>query len=304
LVWIKTRSVADNHKLTDSVRGATKTLFSNTTDNEFTEANALTSAFESDGFALGDGAHLNGTGDSYVAWNWKAGGSSVSNSDGTITSSISANPEAGFSIVSYTGTGANATVGHGLSSAPQLVFIKNRDESQNWIIGSDSLTSWEYILQFTTAGESSSSNKFNSTAPSSSVFSVGTGVATNGSSDDMIAYCFTNIDQYCKAGVYSGNGNADGSYVALNFRPSWVMIKRTDASADWWILDNKRNSSNVVDLRLRPNSSSAEEGPDATFDFVANGLKIRGNYSTLNASGGTYIYLAFAEQPFKYSNAR
>tara|TARA_R110002050_G_scaffold107309_1_gene217698 strand:- start:659 stop:3070 length:2412 start_codon:yes stop_codon:yes gene_type:complete len=303
LVWTKARNTGRHHWWFDSVRGPEKWLQSSNTDPE-ADVDAGLISFDSDGFTYKyHGTHLfNKSGDSYVSWNWKAGGSASSNSDGSITSSVSANPESGFSIVSFTHDGTNAsTIGHGLGKKPTAIIMKQRSAVSNWRVFHSGLADGKNILLNSTNAVTQAGDIFQ-TAPTDTVFTSGNGDSGNGKT--YIAYCFTDIDQYCMAGVYSGNGNADGTYVALNFRPSWVMIKRTDASADWWILDNKRNSSNVVDLRLRPNSSSAEEGPDATFDFVANGLKIRGNYSTLNASGGTYIYLAFAEQPFKYSNAR
>ena len=224
-----------------------------------------------------------------------------SNFSGSIQSTVSSGITQGMSIVSYTGTGSNATVGHGLGVAPKFIIIKNRDESQNWIIGNDSLTSWEYILQFNTSAQTSSTNKFNSTAPTSSVFSVGTGVATNGSSDNMIAYCFADKKGFSKFGSYTGNGNADGTFVYTGFKPAWVLVKNTSGSGDNWIIvDNKRLGYNPDNRLLFPNASNAEY-TDNNLDLLSNGFKARVSYDP-NGSGNTMIYMAFAEAPLVGSN--
>ena len=304
-VWTKQRSgSARAHRLNDIVRGANKQLYSNLTNAEGTATDELTS-FDSDGFSLGPDNGVNNSGDTYVAWNWKAGGTAVSNTDGSITSSVSANTTAGFSIVSYTGTGANATVGHGLSTAPSFVIVKGRNETRQWIIGSDALTDWTKYLLFTTASEGTASDVWNSTAPTSSVFSVGTNINSNKLNVDYIAYCFANTDGYLKAGSYTGNGSSDGTFVYTGFRPAWIMIKRTDSTADWYLYDAKRNAYNLVNGILQPNESDVEAASsNNSMDFTSNGFKLRGSGATINGSGGTFIYLAFAESPFKYATAR
>ena len=306
--WLKDRDNSTNHVSYDSVRGATKTLRNDDPAAETTNAQKLKS-FDSDGFTLGTDNNPNGSARGpFVAWNWKAGTAVSGNTTGSGTAkaySGSVNAESGFSIITYKGNGtAGHTIPHNLGAKPSMVLFKNRDVGDQWAVYHKDILATHNLCLNNTDAKADQDNRFNDTEPTSSVMTLGTGHVVNATDEDYIAYFFTDIEGYCKAGSYTGNGSSDGTFIHTGFRPAWVMIKRTDATADWWALDNKRNSSNVVDLRLRPNSSSAEEGPDATFDFLANGLKIRGNYSTLNASGGTYIYLCFAEQPFKYSNAR
>ena len=310
--WIKSRSGTAYHELHDSIRGAGKRLFSNETTAEGDVGTV--SSFDSDGFTVSRNNAYDGTNQNaktFVSWNWLAGTAVSGNTSGSGTAkaySGSVNTEAGFSIITYKGNGtAGHTIPHHLGKTPTFIIVKDRDNASNWRVWGTGVSIAKALGLDTSNAEENSGNdngNWNNTLPTDNVFSVGSFNSGNRTDADFIAYCFTDIEGYCKAGSYIGNGNADGTFIHTGFRPSWVMIKRTDSSADWWVLDNKRNSSNVVDLRLRPNSSSAEEGPDATFDFLANGLKIRGNYSTLNASSGTYIYLAFAEQPFKYANAR
>ena len=310
--WIKSRSGTAYHELHDSIRGAGKRLFSNETTAEGDVGTV--SSFDSDGFTVSRNSAYDGTNQNaktFVSWNWLAGTAVSGNTSGSGTAkaySGSVNTEAGFSIITYKGNGtAGHTIPHHLGKTPTFIIVKDRDNASNWRVWGTGVSIAKALGLDTSNAEENSGNdngNWNNTLPTDNVFSVGSFNSGNRTDADFIAYCFTDIEGYSKAGSYIGNGNADGTFIHTGFRPSWVMIKRTDSSADWWVLDNKRNSSNVVDLRLRPNSSSAEEGPDATFDFLANGLKIRGNYSTLNASSGTYIYLAFAEQPFKYANAR
>jgi len=309
-LWIKSRSGTAYHELHDSVRGAGKRLFANDTAAESDVGTV--SSFDSDGFTVSrnsayDGTNQNGV--TFVGWSWKAGGTAVSNTDGSITSSVSVNQDAGFSIVSYTGTGSAATVGHGLSSAPEVIITKNRDDSGNWMvyhanIASDAET--DYINLNLTNAAADGASVWNDTAPTSSIFSVGTNGNSNGSSDDIIAYCFHSVEGYSKIGSFVGNGSTDGTFIFTGFRPAWFLVRRSSAASNWTIFDNKRGPFNEIVNSIDANLSNAEETGTSVndVDFVSNGIKIREDNGDLNASGGTIIYLAFAEAPFKYANAR
>ena len=303
-VWNKNRSSARNHYATDSVRGVQKTLRQNSSDAESTNSGGVT-AFNSDGFSVGSDNVVNESGDSLVAWNWLAGGSASSNSDGSITSSVSASTTAGFSIVSYTGTGSNATVGHGLGAVPNWIIFKNREtDGQNWIVYHSATSSTpqdDFLKLNDTTAVGTSTSYGNNTAPTTSVFSVGANDNTNKSSEGQIAYCFAEKKGYSKFGSYTGNGNDDGTFVYTGFKPAWVMRKRTDSTNNWGMNDNKRNTFNITEELLLANSSNAAS--DGTgIDMLSNGFKMRSNSSLHNASGGTYIYMAFAESPFVNSN--
>jgi hypothetical protein len=309
LVWSKARNTGTPwHQLTDSVRGTTKQLFSNEADAEDTNADKLTS-FDSDGFTLGSNGGINGSGDTFVAWNWKASNATaVSNTSGSITSQVSANTTAGFSIVSYTGTGANATVGHGLDSAPDMVIVKRRSAVGAWVVYHSANTSapaTDYLELNTTIATADAAVVWNDTEPTSSVFSIGTADALNANTATFIAYCFNSVEGYSKFGSYTGNGSADGTFVYTGFRPAWVMVKRTNNTGNWQILDTKRSSFNVSNANLYANLSNAEvNGGNEDMDILSNGWKPRNASASFNVNGGTYIYMAFAENPFKYSVAR
>ena len=314
-LWIKIRSGSDQeHVLVDAVRGATKSLESDTTDAEETTSNTVAS-LNSDGFTLGTTPRnrVNQSGSTYVAWNWLANNTSgSSNTAGTITSTVAANTTAGFSIVSYTGTGATATVGHGLGVTPKMLIVKKRDSA-----GTD-WTVWGSVLGGTVGSEKITLNGsgakstglnsswFNNTAPTSTLFTIGTQSDVNGSGGTYIGYCFAEIKGYSKFGSYTGNGSDDGVFIYTGFKPAFVIIKRTDTSANWILHDNKRNTFNVVNLALAPNANNGEGDFSTslnTLDFVANGFKLRQSYSDQNASGGTYIYMCFAENPFVSSTS-
>lgn len=307
LIWIKSRSGATDHKLTDSVRGITKGLISNATGAETTDTNGVT-AITSTGFTLGSDSVYNNNGATYVAWCWKAGqGSTSSNTAGSITSTVSANPSAGFSVVAYTGTGANATVGHGLGVAPSLIIWKNRNTTSSWPIWHSSFTAIEYIyLNLTGAKSNSSGNTvMNSTLPSSSVISLGTYGDVNGSGNGQVAYCWSEIAGFSKFGSYTGNGSADGTFVYTGFRPKFIIIKRIDTTSQWSIWDSSRNTSNAANSNLWSDSSEVETTSSSyDIDFLSNGIKFRTSSVARNASGGTYVYACFAENPFKNSLAR
>jgi len=303
-VWIKSRSNTYHHELFDSVRGATKGLNSNRTNAEETRS-GITS-FDSDGFSLGTAGRENNNGDTKVAWNWKAGNSSgSSNSNGSITSTVSVSTDAGFSILSYTGTGSNATIGHGLGSVPAWIITKNRDATQPLRIYHKALGATFGMILNDTSVKDDDNTAWNDTEPTSSVFSVGSSANTNNSSDDFIAYCFAEKTGYSKFGSYVGNGNADGTFIYTGFKPAWVLIKRTDGGTDNWNLyDNKRLGYNTNYSFLIANENNAENTTTSTanLDILSNGFKIRGSTGHTNTSGGIYIFMAFAESPFTNSN--
>ena len=297
-VWIKNRDTASNHSEYDVIRTATKRLRPNLTNAEDTKSNGLQS-FDSDGFTVGDSTVENNSGDGIVAWNWLAANGTASNGDGSITSTVSANTTAGFSIVSYTGTGSNATVGHGLGAAPSYIIIKDRDNSRSWIVGSDGIGWGNYMSLDGTDASTSLSSIWNSTAPTSTVFSVGTAANTNNSGSKLIAYCFAEKKGYCKVGTYTGNGNADGTFVYTGFKPAWIMLKKSTASGTSWIMfDNKRATYNPAYNRLHAELTDAEYTTAYGLDMLSNGFKLITSDSSFNNSGDTYIYMAFAENPF------
>jgi len=307
LVWIKSRSAATNNNLFDSVRGTTNYLISNSTAAEATNANTLT-AFGTTGFTLGSDAGsvgVNVNAATYVAWQWQAGqGSSSSNTSGSITSTVSVNATAGFSVVTYTGNGTSgATIGHGLGVAPKMVIAKLRNSAGfQWSVYHASLASASsYIYLNSTAAQATDATYWG-TAPTSSVFTVGTNANTNNSTSPFVAYCFAAVAGYSAFGSYTGNGSADGPFVYLGFRPRWVMVKRTDSTSDWYIWDTSRDTYNVEAATLLADTSGAETSA-TSIDDLSNGFKCR-SATVVNVSTGTYIYAAFAENPFKYSLAR
>ena len=303
LVWIKSRSAATDNKLTDSVRGVTKGLISNTTGAETTDTQGLT-AFGSAGFTVGTNTDYNNLAATYVAWQWQAGqGSSGSNTNGTITSTVSVNASAGFSVVTYTGTGANATVGHGLGVAPAFIIGKKRSAAGSWQCWQATLGGTQYISLNGSAGVNTSATVFNG-SPTSTIFNLGTDTDLNASGATNVAYCWSEIAGYSKFGSYTGNGSADGPFVYCGLLPRFLLIKRTDTTASWRIFDTARDPSNVEGYELYPNLSNAESSFAATLDGLSNGFKIRSSDVAYNASGGTYIFAAFASNPFKNSLAR
>jgi hypothetical protein len=304
LVWNKGRSSAVDNCLTDSNRGANKQLVSNTTGAELTYTNQVT-AFNSNGFSLGADnlGYSNFSGVTYVGWQWQAGqGSTSSNTSGSITSTVSVNATAGFSIVTYTGTGANATVGHGLGVAPKMIICKNRTDVISWLIYHSSLGATKY-LEFNTSAAVTATPAWNNTEPTSSLFTVGTYTNNNGSGKAIVAYCWAEIAGFSKFGSYTGNGSTDGPFVFTNLKPRFIMIKRTDTTSNWTILDTAREGYNVDNDPLYPNLSDAEGTTDLA-DILSNGFKLRSTDASVNANTGTYIYAAYAENPFKNANAR
>jgi hypothetical protein len=297
--WFKRRDNGTaNHALQDSVRGVTKFIQSNTTAAEATSSNYLTS-FNSDGFSLGSDGDVNDNGANHVAWNWLANGAGSANTDGSISSTVSANTTAGFSIVSYTGTGANATVGHGLGVAPKMIIIKNTDISANWLVYHDSIPATNTLILNTTDA-SASDAAWNNTDPTSSVFSIGVTGSGNGSGNNLIAYCFAEKQGFSKAFSFTGNGSSDGSYCHLGFKASFILGKNSDnASENWFIFDNKRDIYNTAYHQLFPNSIVAEGTNSAqNIDILSSGFKCRSAETRFNGSGNIIIGIAFAENPF------
>ena len=311
LVWVKSRGSTYEHELTDSVRGVTKALSSDSVNIESTDSTGLT-AFGADGFTVGaDTNYADTTGDGMVAWCWKANGSGSSNEDGSInTTSTSANVSAGFSISTYTGTGSNATVGHGLSKAPELVITKSRSNGVEWRVGSiqtlGSLDFTDYMQLDAASALTDFATTWNDTAPTSSVVSVGTETATNNSGYTYVNYCFHSVQGYSKVGSFLGNGSADGPFIFCNFRPAWIMWKRLSSTNQWVIHDSMRNISNQIDQTIYGNLTDADSTADVIYtDFLSNGVKLRsGTAGNSNTAASTYLYIVFAEQPFKHSNAR
>jgi hypothetical protein len=265
-------------------------------------------AFNSDGFTVNSDTSTGANGVTYIGWQWNAGGSTVTNTSGSISAQVRANATAGFSVVTYTGNGTSgATVGHGLGVAPSMVIVKQRTDSGTyWNSYHISIGNGSAIDLNTTSAASASSFYWNNTSPTSSVFSIstnGTGY-TNVSGKNYVAYCFAAVAGYSAFGSYTGNGAADGVFVYLGFRARFLMIKRTDSTGGWVMLDTARDTYNDVDNYLYANSSAANAGSSNVLDINSNGFKIRNSWTDINASGGTYVYMAFCENPLKLSLAR
>ena len=299
---IKARDMAYDHNVMDAVRGSTKRVATNLTDAESTQSEMIKS-FASDGFNLGNNGGVNQSTKTYVAWNWLANGAGSANTDGSINSTVSANTTAGFSIVSYTGTGSNpSTVGHGLGVAPDMMIIKETSAAKSWYVYHKSLgnNSEQYLNATDSAPVSTSA--WNTTSPTSSVFTINN-AGVNDSGDTYIAYCFANKTGYSKFGSFVGNGNDDGTFVYTGFKPSFILLKNTSVNSSWLINDNKRPGYNANSQTLVPNNSDVENtGTDRT-DFLSNGFKLRVGASTAwNGSGNNIIYMAFAEEPLVGDN--
>lgn len=305
-LWIKARADGYYHNLQNVISGAPYRLESNTTGAEQYATNTLLS-FDSDGFTVGSGAGHNASGRPFVAWNWKANGSGSTNTDGTITSTVSANVDAGFSIVAYTGNGsAGATVGHGLNSAPDVIILKRRNAADSWMVYHSANTSapeTDFLRLQATDATADYAAAWNDTAPTTSVFTVGSDSAVNLSASTYIALCWHEVEGFSKFGSYTGNGSTDGPFVFTNFRPALVICKLTSAANDSWrMYDNKRLGYNPNNSVLYPNLSNAEDSSTNHVELLSNGFKLRSDNN--NLSGHTYIYMAFAECPTKYSLGR
>ena len=299
LVWLKCRSHTKWFILVDSVRGNDKNISSNEPDAEFAETHIP--SFNENGITVADidSGTANENSYTYVAWCWKAGGAAVSNSDGSITSSVSVNQEAGFSIVTFTGTGSAATVGHGLGKAPDVVITKRRNAAQSWFIHHKDLSNGHYIRLDGTNAQGGDTNVYPNNMSTANTFAVGGDSGVNGSGDTYVSYCWHSVPGYSKFGTYEGNGNANGPFVFTGFRPAMIFYKRIDGSDNWGIHDNKRDVDNPIQRFLYPDDTYAEwtGGTNDHFDFLSNGFKVRNAGSMLNQNNETMVYWAFAESP-------
>lgn len=306
LVWGKARnSGTANFRMFDVVRGPTKELYSSATIAEATDANGLTS-FNSDGFGLGVGASFNNPGDNYAAWCFKAGGAPVANNLGSVTSQVSVNALAGLSIVTFTGAGATATVGHGQGAVPKVTIVKQRGASGDWFVyhaGASATPQNGALFLNLTPGFTANSGYWNNTAPTASVFTIGAAGGLNAAGIQHVAYCFSEVAGYSKFGSYIGNGSADGTYVYCGFEPALVIGKRVDGTTNWFAVDNARTPNNPGDLWLLPNGVNAEQS-QVVCDFTATGFKLRSSLVEFNGGGAQYIFMAFAKTPTKYALAR
>jgi len=304
-VWIKQRGGTTAHNLVDAVRGVNKALSSNSTDaqGDYTPNNL--NAFGTDGFTLGNGSLVNVSSGTYASWNWKANGQGSSNTDGSInTTYTSANTTSGVSISTYSGTGSAATIGHGLGAIPQVMIVKNTYQAEHWIVyhHKSNATPEDYYLRLNDTTASSDFPMWNDTAPTSSVFSVGTSTSVNQAGGTFVAYCFAEKKGFSKFGSYTGNGNADGSFIYTGFKPAFVLVKET-GTGNWIIKDNKRPIYNQNDTYLFANTSDAESSASTLgMDLLSNGFKLRATAGDMNGSGTEIIYMAFAEEPLVSSN--
>jgi hypothetical protein len=309
MMWSKIRTDTHQHNIVDTVRGVNQRLISTNLTNaeDTTCTHGHFDSLDSDGFTItGAGGYwnVNTNAENYVGWLWKAGGTGVSNTQGSIASTVSANTTAGFSVVSYTGNNtAGATVGHGLGQKPACIIVKRRSAAMNWGVYHQSLASDEILQLDVTNAVYTGSGVFNATQPTALVFYLGGGTAIdNASGSTYIAYCFAEKKGFSKFGSYIGNGSTDGTFVYTGFKPAWVMIKRTNSTTPWCMWDNKRNTFNVTQNYLYANGSDAEgSGAGLDIDMLSNGFKLKSTSSFLNTSGDSFIYMVFAESPFTTS---
>ena len=303
-LWIKRRDSADNSKVFDTSRGVgsgNEPYLTTVSDEQEQSYNYLAS-MDSDGFTHNTTDSSTGaSGNTYVAWGWKAnGGTRTTNTESGNNpgGGYQANTTSGFSIVDYTGTGAEGTMAHGLGAKPDFIIIKTR-ATGNWNVYHKSITADKYLLLSTTAAETDTTSRFNDTEPTSTVFTINTSADVNGDGTTYIAYAFRSIQGYSKFGTYTGNGNADGAFIYTGFKPAWVMTKQTNGTNNWHIHDNKRNLFNPVNTQLKADANNADDTPSGgenSRDFLSNGFKFR--HADHNNQAHTYIYMAFAEQPF------
>ena len=298
-IWFKDRSNSFNHYLFDIIRdGQTYYISSNNNAGEAADTTSLKS-MDSDGFTVGASAGVNGNNNNYASWNWKANGTGVANTAGSINSTVSVNTTSGFSIVKYTGTGSAATVGHGLGVKPDMIFSKAYSTAGDWNVYHDSFATQQRIKLNSTGAVSTNTQIFSS-LPTSTLVSIGTSGDINTNGTSHLFYCFNSVQGYSKFGSYTGNNNADGTFVYLGFKPAFVMIKRSSDVQGWVMWDSKRPGYNLTNQSLTANESSAEE-TGRTFDMLSNGFKLRDTNTATNAAS-TYIYMAFAAAPLVGTN--
>ena len=296
LIWWKNREQTYPHFLYDVIRGNTKQLASNTTGTEETRDSTYLTSFNSDGFTTGT-ALAGDTSDGIASWNWLANGAGSANTDGSISSTVSANTTSGFSIVSYTATGSTATIGHGLGAIPKMMIIKNTISDSTWAVYNASLGTGKFLRLQGTDAVGTEANWFDTT-PTSSVFTVG----SNLPSGATIAYCFADVQGFSKFGSYIGNGNADGTFIYTGFSPAFIITKPTSTTGQWTMFDNKRDPANVGNKKYLHPNTSGDEGDANSFDFLSNGFKLKLSGGDINTSGTSYIYMAFAEEPLVGDN--
>ena len=301
-VWIKPRNATFDHLLQNSTTGVTKYVKSNTSGAEQT-ASSLIQAFQTDGFSLSAGGSWNQSGQTNVAWQWKANGgtrSTFTESGNNPGGGYQVNTTAGFSLVDYTGTGGAGTVSHGLSAIPKVIITRRRTGTSDWNVYHASNTSAPEtdFLTLNLTDATSDATRWNDTAPTTSVFSLGSDEAVNGDAETYLAFVFADVQGYSKFGGYTGNGDADGAFIYTGFKPAFVLIRRTDATNNWLIYDHKRTGYNPKQNKLYPDDTSAEDASSTSVDLLSNGFKLRADSASQNASSGNYIYMAFAENPF------
>ena len=300
LIWCKRIENTSYHILTDSVNGAGKYFVSNTADGLSTGGAQIINAIRDNGFQVGTESNVNGNGETYTAWCWKAGGATVANTDGSINSQVSANTEAGFSIIQYSGTGTTGTVGHGLGRTPRVIFFRNHNsEGHDWNVYYNTPNGYgagvRYLSLNDNDGGTYATNKYNSTTATSSVITVHTAADNNQSGQTITAYCWASIPGYSKIGIYRGNGDNDGEYIHTGFRPRWVWCKRVDSSGNWQVWDAARETENVMDQVFEfSDTNSSESSSNTAIDFLAMGFKHRTSFTRSNATGD-YLYMAIAE---------
>jgi len=299
--WIKGRSNAPDHFLFDAIRGATNSIRSNVNSATYTNAQLLT-AFGTDGFTVGTDGNVNTNGQTFASWNWKANGSGSANTDGSINSTVSVNTTSGFSISTYTGNGTSgATIGHGLGVAPAVVLVKRLNATSDWVMYHKGMGASKFIVLNTNSTEASSAGIFYNTAPTSSIFYVGSDGATNASGGTYVAYCFADVQGFSKMGSYTGNGNADGAFIYTGFKPAFILLKNTGTARHWQIYDSKRIGYNVANYRQPANTYGTEE-TNVNIDILSNGFKARSTDGDVNENGKTYIYMSFAGEPLVSTN--
>jgi len=308
-LWYKERSSTSEHRSFDSSRGASKRIEPNNTNQEATDTSNHKS-FDSNGFTVGTSGSTNANGDTYVAWQWKANGGtatgSFNESGNNPGVSFQANTTAGFSICTYTGTGGNGSFAHGLGVIPAMFIIKRRSGTEDWAVYHHQNTSapeTDHLLLNTTDATSDSDTRFQDTAPTSASIYIGNNAVVNADASTYVCYAFAQIKGYSRFGSYTGNANADGTFVYTGFKPAWLLIKRTDSSGNWVLIDSKRDAFNQAGLDLNPDSNAAENSSTSYYgiDLLSNGFKLRNGNAETNGDGTTNVYMAFAESPFTSS---